>query len=189
MLVTTHDAGAAAAAHITTLEWDYPAMGELAADVLLDLVDGGSRSRHAKSRCPAASCRAPPRALNHTRRSSPGGQVSRHREPIPPSSDGDEAGRRSGTGAGVRCRDERCSVGPRRALRCSLRHHPCSRRPRRLPPGASPSRRTPTSTSCGGRPSARRRRSAVGPERMGRSAWLDQQLNPASIDDAVCAGA
>ena len=40
MLVTTHDAGAAAAAHITTLEWNHRDMGRQAADLLLDLIDG-----------------------------------------------------------------------------------------------------------------------------------------------------
>ncbi|HEY7478515.1 MAG TPA: LacI family DNA-binding transcriptional regulator [Actinomycetota bacterium] len=40
MLVTTHDAGAAAAAHITTLDWDYPGMGRMAADLLLDVIEG-----------------------------------------------------------------------------------------------------------------------------------------------------
>ena len=40
MLVTTHDAGAAAAAHITTLEWDYQTLGRRAANLLLDLIEG-----------------------------------------------------------------------------------------------------------------------------------------------------
>lgn len=40
MLVTTHDAGTAAAAHITTLEWDYRTMGARAANLLLDLIEG-----------------------------------------------------------------------------------------------------------------------------------------------------
>lgn len=64
MLVTTHDAGTAAAAHITTLEWDHRAMGRQATDLLLDLIDG----RRGPPCEVLAACRVVPRAT--TQRSS-----------------------------------------------------------------------------------------------------------------------
>ncbi len=118
MLVTTHDAGTAAAAHITTLEWNHRDMGRQAADLLLDLIDGrrGPPCEEivtcqvvAAGHDPAVEpSHEPPRAIKFR---CPRRRYRRR--------DGDGTGRRSGTGAGgaVATRDAPWGRGERCAAR------------------------------------------------------------------------